>query len=328
MKLPLLFATTSLVVAAPYGFAKTELEMLRERCQEQERQIRQMEEERSHLASAAEARPKTKPVETVSSVVSAPERKPAAAGGHTYKVKPGDSFAKIARKLGTTPELLARTNGLETKSVILPGQELKVPGKIESTKQAASEQNRTKSASSVASATPSGKIHTLQQGETFTSISRKYGISTAQLIAANPSLKPTALRPGQQVKLMAGTPSPAATTTVSTPAPQTKKAIEKSPAQPATPAATASRPSPKPEPKTEKIAETKAAPPEPEAKKETAPAAEKKISPVIVDGEITYGEFAAKHGTDAARLNSLNGLDLTTATVLAKGSELYVPAQP
>ena len=43
---------------------------------------------------------------------------------------------------------------------------------------------------------------------------------------------------------------------------------------------------------------------------------------------MSYGEFAAKHGTDTARLNDLNGLDLTTATVLAKGSELYVPAQP
>ena len=31
---------------------------------------------------------------------------------------------------------------------------------------------------------------------------------------------------------------------------------------------------------------------------------------------------------DGIRLNALNGLDLTTATVLAKGSELYVPAQP
>jgi hypothetical protein len=29
-----------------------------------------------------------------------------------------------------------------------------------------------------------------------------------------------------------------------------------------------------------------------------------------------------------ARLNDLNGLDLTSATVLAKGSELYVPSQP
>ena len=55
---------------------------------------------------------------------------------------------------------------------------------------------------------------------------------------------------------------------------------------------------------------------------------EKKIRSVTIEGEMTYGEFAATHGTDTARLNDLNGLDLTHATVLAKGSELYVPAQP
>jgi hypothetical protein len=43
---------------------------------------------------------------------------------------------------------------------------------------------------------------------------------------------------------------------------------------------------------------------------------------------MTYGEFAAKHGTQIERLNELNGLDLNQNTVLAKGSELYVSAQP
>ena len=47
-----------------------------------------------------------------------------------------------------------------------------------------------------------------------------------------------------------------------------------------------------------------------------------------VDSEITLGDFAAKHGADAKRLNELNGLDLTAETVLAKGSELIVPVQP
>ena len=67
----------------------------------------------------------------------------------------------------------------------------------------------------------------------------------------------------------------------------------------------------------------------PETPSAPAPAAapEKKIRPITIEGEMTYGEFATKHGTNADRLNALNGLDLTTATVLAKGSELYVPAQ-
>jgi hypothetical protein len=48
----------------------------------------------------------------------------------------------------------------------------------------------------------------------------------------------------------------------------------------------------------------------------------------MIEVEMTYAEFAAQHGTNVARLNELNGLDLTETTVLAKGSELYVPAQP
>ena len=45
-------------------------------------------------------------------------------------------------------------------------------------------------------------------------------------------------------------------------------------------------------------------------------------------GNCFSDRLAATHGTDTSRLNDLNGLDLTQATVLAKGSELYVPAQP
>jgi hypothetical protein len=47
----------------------------------------------------------------------------------------------------------------------------------------------------------------------------------------------------------------------------------------------------------------------------------------VVDVEITFGEFANRHGSDIQRLNELNGLDLTGSTVLAKGSELYVPVK-
>jgi LysM repeat protein len=46
----------------------------------------------------------------------------------TYTVKAGDNFDKIARKVGTTPEKLAKSNGLKTSAIIRPGQKLKVPG--------------------------------------------------------------------------------------------------------------------------------------------------------------------------------------------------------
>jgi hypothetical protein len=91
------------------------------------------------------------------------------------------------------------------------------------------------------------------------------------------------------------------------------------PAQAPQPAAPAPQPAPTPQ--------TEAAT-APVAESSPTPNTEKKIRSVTIEGEMTYGEFAAKHGTDPDRLNDLNGLDLTHATVLAKGSELYVPAQP
>ncbi|MFT3991554.1 MAG: LysM peptidoglycan-binding domain-containing protein [Luteolibacter sp.] len=59
-----------------------------------------------------------------------------------------------------------------------------------------------------------------------------------------------------------------------------------------------------------------------------APLKKETARPITIDGEMTYGQFAQKHNTNPARLNELNGLDLTDSTLLAKGSELYIPAQP
>ncbi|MEI6177410.1 MAG: hypothetical protein WCS43_11010, partial [Verrucomicrobiota bacterium] len=93
-----------------------------------------------------------------------------------------------------------------------------------------------------------------------------------------------------------------------------------------------STPSPTPTPTPAKTAEAAAAPAKAksgeEAKPSTSPNTEKKIRSIRIESQMTYGQFASNHGTDVTRLNDLNGLDLTTATVLAKGSELYVPAQP
>jgi len=51
------------------------------------------------------------------------------------------------------------------------------------------------------------------------------------------------------------------------------------------------------------------------------------IRTVTVTREMTYGQFAQKHGTSSNALNDLNGLKLTKSTPLAKGSELYVPGR-
>lgn len=344
MKSRLWFAAISLMLASPAAHAESELETLRARCAEQERQIRQLEQDNARLrggstASQTTATPAEKSSQTATSSPS------------TYVVKPGDSLERIARRSGMSPAALAKANGLKTSSIIHPGQKLRVTGNSVATAKA-----------STSSATPStsdldGKTYQIRSGDTYSSIARRYKTSAEALIAANPSVKPSQLRVGQTIQLgarkapaSAPAPAPAPAAMASTPKPAPKPAAPAVAAATPPPAHKAPTPSPAPTPapiaKTPTPAPAAPAPSpapatptpaatqtvsNPAATSETpAPAAssEKKFRPITIEGEMTYGDFATKHGTSTERLNSLNGLDLTQNTVLAKGSELYVPAQP
>lgn len=187
-----------------------------------------------------------------------------------------------------------------------------------------------------------GKTHKIQQGETFASIAKKYHVSTSSLVAANPNVKPTALRPGQVIRLSAHEPAPTPDHAEPAPSKPSPPATPKSqPAAPQPPPATpkpqAAAPPPPPATQKPPVAATTSQPapaksPTPAANApqelSSSPKAGQKTRAITINKEITYGEFAAQHGTDIKRLNELNGLDLTKATVLAKGSEIYVPGQP
>lgn len=41
--------------------------------------------------------------------------------------------------------------------------------------------------------------------------------------------------------------------------------------------------------------------------------------------QMTFGEFASAQGSTVDQINAMNGLKLTKSTVLAQGSELYIP---
>ena len=57
----------------------------------------------------------------------------------------------------------------------------------------------------------------------------------------------------------------------------------------------------------------------------TADTKKTEIRTITVHQQMTYGAFATEHGASTTQLNSLNGLNLSKSTLLAKGSELYVP---
>lgn len=315
MKPTLLFATLSMVFAAPTLLAKSELETLRARCAEQERQIQQLEQDNMQLRSAAPRSASARNTEAVSTAAEAP--KTTASGESSYTVKAGDSFEKIARTTGLSVANLAKLNHLKPNAMIHPGQKLMLAG---STVAAAS---GTAPAQSPASAT-TGRTYQIRSGDTYSSIARKQKVTVAGLIAANPSVKVNFLRVGQTIRLDAGTSGKAiASTSAPRPLASTASAPVSAPKAPAPVAsATAAPAAPKPAPAG--MTETASAAP----RETLSPTPEKKFRTVTIDGEMTYGDFASRHGTDTERLNALNGLDLITTTVLAKGSELYVPAQP
>ena len=309
MKASLLLGTLTLWAATVPTMGMSELEQLRERCAAQEARIRKLE------AELGKPQEKPEPASSSNRVKESTNN-----GFSTYTVKKGDSLERIANRFKSSPESIARINRLKLSSVIHPGQKLQVP--------AGGSVPATGSVSAPAQSQAKAETYRIREGDTYFSISRRHGIPVDSLMAANPNVKATSMRPGQTIRLAgapASSPKPA-----SAPAPAKTKA----PAMAAAPKTEEPKPAPQetptPAPAESKAPESVANQASP-ASAEPAPSpstAEPKIQPVMINGEMTYGEFASQHGTDIDRLNDLNGLDLTSATVLARGSELYVPAQP
>ncbi len=273
--LVVVFATSGPLMSA------TETERLRALCEEQEMQIRQLEEK---IARLTDTPPPSRPAPAAPA---APAGAGAGAGDFqpvsseaNYTVKSGDSIERIARKNGMTPSSLAKLNGLKADSLIHPGQKLKVPGE---TAVAGHE--------SAPAPAEESRMHTVASGETFYKIAMKYGVTVDELVAANPNVNHKALQVGQKIKVD-----------------RVAKSIVKAPAP--APALASDAPI--------------------SILNDPAPVGKPRASdrPVRIEKEITYGEFAAKHGTTTRRLDELNGLELDPSTVLAQGSELYIPAQP
>lgn len=325
----------ALLCTAPMANAKSELELLQSRCAEMERQIRALETENSQLKSQVSTSTKTvietaKPAAhteapaTPATKTSAPEPSKAAAstGSSFATVRAGDTLTKIAKRNGTTADTLVKLNKIKNPAALQVGQKLRLPDKAPTAvaKTEKSEKPDTKKASAAPAATtptpaPQSGTHIVKSGETFSSIARSYGLSAEALQAANPQIKPQSLRAGQTLRLGAKAKSEPASASA-----KSKPTSEKTPA--------AASPAPK-----MAAAAPSASPSEPAHASEEETASQlvsntPKLRLIVVNDPIDFGAFAAAHGTSTAKLNALNGHNLNPSTVLAKGSEFYVPAQP
>lgn len=107
----------------------------------------------------------------------APTQAPSTDGGQAsviwHTVQRGETLSSVARRYGTTWQVVARANGLANPNQIYVGQKLKIP----------SSTGGTSGGSSGASGC---RIrHTVRQGEWVWQIARNYGVSPYDILAAN-----------------------------------------------------------------------------------------------------------------------------------------------
>lgn len=149
----------------------------------------------------------------------------------TWTVRSGDTLSRIQRKTGTPVATLLRLNGLTETSTLRPGQTLRTSGALAAQKSAKPgdksgrflreteaprimelpveppfvqpADNRAPVIADRPAPLPATgtATHTIESGETFSSIRRLYGLSEAQLAKANRGVNPGRLRIGQTIMI-------------------------------------------------------------------------------------------------------------------------------
>lgn len=125
-----------------------------------------------------------------------------------YVVKRGDTLWSIAARFGTTPQAIAKANGLRNLNYIYAGQRLVIPG----------------GGGSSSSSTSTGGTYVVRRGDTLSSIAARYRTSVSALMRANGLSNGNYIYAGQRLRIPTGggssSPAPAPA-----PAPATGKRI-------------------------------------------------------------------------------------------------------
>lgn len=139
----------------------------------------------------------------------------------SYKVRKGDSLAKIARKFGVTQADIRSASGLSAKAKLRSGQVLKVPpageahvvevaldddtkGSLktpESAARTASASSSAKAKSKTAAAKAKVRTHKVKSGQTLSSIAQAYNVSLSDLRSLNGLGRSSRITVGQRLKV-------------------------------------------------------------------------------------------------------------------------------
>jgi N-acetylmuramoyl-L-alanine amidase len=126
-----------------------------------------------------------------------------------YTVAPGDSVSSIAGRFGLSTASVLALNGLSWKSLIFPGQVLKLSTSAASAPPTAA----------AAPAVGSGGRYTVARGDTISAIAARFGISAQAVLTANGLGWSSIIYPGQTIAIPAGGSVAATSPAAASPAP-------------------------------------------------------------------------------------------------------------
>jgi LysM repeat protein len=132
-----------------------------------------------------------------------------------HTVQPGENLFRIALQYGLTAEQLAAANGITDPTKIFVGQVLVIPVNAPPPAPDQNQQppaqpqpdQQQQQAVPPASVDPSTGKYAVQVGDTMSIISRKFGVSYADLLASNSLVDPNHIIPGQQIVIPGVTPN-------------------------------------------------------------------------------------------------------------------------
>ncbi len=234
----------------------------------------------------------------------------------TYTVAKGDTLGHIAQRHGVSTRDLIRLNNLNEPNKLLVGQKLNIPAAT-----------RPRQAAAPAPQAPAGgTTHKIVAGESVSVIAQKYGVRTADVLAANQLSRDSLIRVGQTLVIPgAKAPKAAETSVVSSKPAAAVKTPSAAPVPAASPLPAPAMdiqpiplPAPAPLPPPEAVAKTPAAPAASDA---PAPAEPKYKTYTVKENEDVY-TVAIKWGIAPTELRQLNNL---TSSELTPGQVLRVP---
>lgn len=294
--------------------AASESDTLRTRCASQERQISELEKEIDSLHALLK-----KNNASPQRIAAAPKTPTVTA---SHKVASGDSLSKIARSNGVSLNALMAVNKGINPNKLRIGQTIQLPSSATISKKATAPAKTTPIAKAeilpdpipaathaeVPKAVVNTKDYVVKKGDTLYGIARENNTSVANILEQNQGLDPRKLRPGQSIAI--------ATT-------QSSSAVAKKAPVVAKKSTPASKPAPVVKKEAPKKEVAKATPQQTQQVQHSPK--QTKVRTVSVTRQMTFGEFASAYGATVEQINVMNGLKLTKGTVLAQGSELYIP---